>query len=343
MSARVKNKLGGLNVWIEDNPPYPDHSVVIDELGLKDRLWKAIGYRSVAAVEHDVECLSAVMRLRAGKRHNDLEDVAAVFITTNVELARQSKKFFVDTEDYAGVVPPCLTDWAVGNTMWLKNPTAAPSIPKARVLADALAALRPTDILWKKYLTAIARLEESGKITKEDYYALRLSSSARKGLMEITRGDVSAFSEGTALQVLEIAKRSMRKDLEDKMGVETARAAQAEARVGSVHSVAREKSKRVARKCRRAGEGVGAVCGWIVMAGGLGVLVVGSVMTWPGQVAGSGGAGWGRYVVPSVFGVLSIMGIGNAVWGTTVRELARKLECKVARQVRIRLSVWLKR
>ncbi|MBI3662002.1 MAG: hypothetical protein HY234_02990 [Acidobacteria bacterium] len=70
----------------------------------------------------------------------------------------------------------------------------APDLPRRRLIADAYAAMEPPDELWKAYLVEIARLETKGEISAEDYMLLRHVLSAKAALMDLTKGDASAFT-----------------------------------------------------------------------------------------------------------------------------------------------------
>ena len=124
-----------------------------------------------------------------------------------------------------------MTDYALGNLLWLKNPTRAPDLPRKRLIADAYAAMQPPESLWKLYLAEIARLEENGRVSGDDYYLLRHSTAAKAALMDITQGDPSAFAEGTVAEVLAIARESLRADLQQSLEKEKERRLGAEIRV----------------------------------------------------------------------------------------------------------------
>ena len=63
-------------------------------------------------------------------------------------------------------------------------------------MADAYAAMSPPGKLWKAYLTQIALLEDSGKVTTEEYKLLRHSLSAKAALMDLTDGKETHLQKG---------------------------------------------------------------------------------------------------------------------------------------------------
>lgn len=222
MIARFPEKLRAQQILEEDPPPLTssysgdnsgDREVpVVDEYALEQALQGAVGYVKRDAMLHDVASISAILRLRRGRVVHEIETCRAIFLTTNTALARGARDF-CKSDGFAGEVPPCITDFALGNLLWLKGPTAAPDLPRKLLIADAFAATQPSDELWKLYLAEIAKLRRGGTVTEADYYVLRHSSSARAAVMQMTKGEKEAFSEGTVEEVLSIARETIRADL----------------------------------------------------------------------------------------------------------------------------------
>src|SRR5439155_25351200 len=178
-----------------------------------------------------------------GKDLHEVEACSALFVTTNSDLARETRVFF-QADVPEGTVAMCTTDYSLGNLLWLKNPTQSPDLPQKLLLADAYAALQPPDALWKAYLAEIARLQEQGRITTEEYFTLRHTLAAKRTLMDLTAGNVAAFTEGTVAEVLRVAKESLRADLQEELARERAKLQDAE------HAVVTLKERDVARQER---------------------------------------------------------------------------------------------
>lgn len=234
IGARLDEKLAFHRIKVEPLPDYeremrerqgPSGSVVkesvftnpVDELQLEAHLKQEIRYHNPAALRHDVDCIAAIARLRGGKAYFEIETCRAIFVSTNSGLAWAAKSFFPSTEDDRTKVPPCLTDHALGNLLWLKNPTIAPDLPRKMLIADAYAATQPPAELWKSYLAEIYRLKERGTVPSHDYALLRYAASAKRAVMDITKGDEAAFSEGTVGEVLAIAREQVRADLDAEL------------------------------------------------------------------------------------------------------------------------------
>lgn len=218
MIARFKTKLHELGISIEEPPNY--RFVEINEKGFEDYLQSRIHYSNERALVHDVTCISAISRIRRGRKSYEIENCSAIFITSNSLLVKSTRHFFQQDQP-TGTVSLCMTDYGLGNLLWLKNPIAAPELPRIQLISHVYAALQPSDSLWKKYLAEVAKLQQQGDISEEDYYLLRYTTTSKQTLMVITEGDEQVFAEGTVLEILEVAKETLRKDLADQLDSST--------------------------------------------------------------------------------------------------------------------------
>jgi hypothetical protein len=140
MIARLPEKLRSMGIVTEGRPERMVEFQV-DEGGFEAALERRIGYRNPKARVHDVDCVSAIAQLRRGRHTHEVETSGTLFITTNSDLARESRAFF-QADAPEGSVALCITDYSLGNLLWLKNPTQAPELHQKLRLADAYAAGR---------------------------------------------------------------------------------------------------------------------------------------------------------------------------------------------------------
>jgi hypothetical protein len=325
---------------------------------LENTLNGIINYRNPAARVHDVDCLSAISRLRKNSSSIQVENPRAVFVTANASLAKASHLYFskyLKKPEF----PHCIADYALGNLMWLKNPTQSPNLPYKRLLADFYAALQPSDDLWQSYLIEIDKLQKDKEIGEEDYYLLRYSLTSRRALMDITKGEISAFSEGTISQVLEIAKENIRADLQkqlveeraragDELAAERAKAAQQleEERSKAAEQIKeRERAEISAEAQRRESEErqrnilnvAQAIAKWV--SGAIFYLMaiaiaVGMYMTFPGTHPST--ESWVTFII--LF-ILAIAGLFHLIIGTTIIDISKIIE----RRLSTILVNWLKK
>ena len=192
------------------------------------------------------------------------------------------------------------------------------------MMADAFAAVQPPDALWKAYLAEIARLQEKGSITSDEYYALRHTLSAKRVLMDLTAGDPLAFTEGTVAEVLKVAKEHLRADLQNELGQERRKRESAESTAN--HMEQREVGRRTritarsARWARFISRGVSVV---LVI-----ILTAGAVLTFPWSLPNLRDA-WYRYLTTGLISLFFMFTVASIAWGTSVASAVRTMEKKL--------------
>jgi hypothetical protein len=355
LSARLPEKLKFLRVHLESKPAY-EAEHVIDEDAFQQELDRKIGYRNKDALLHDVNCISAIARLRRRHRAHAVETCRALFVTTNSELVRATRAF-LQPDSEAGEVPLALTDHTVGNLMWVKNPIGAPNLPRKLLIADAYAAMQPSEDVWKTYLAEISRLEKSGEITHDDYYLLRYSTTAKKAVMDIVLGGEEAFTEGSVAEVLEIAHQHIRAGLEEQVRSEAAQrtALQKQLTVkeqqlqllGEAHTAqlnqirARELLKEQIQRDRLGltARSIARYVMYVPRTIGFGALVVGTLLTFPRDFPALSES-WVRYFAAGTLGAIFLINVAGGAWGFTLNSLFNRLEKRLAEFLERKL-VWL--
>ncbi len=332
MIARLPEKLRSLGIVIEGRPERAVEFQV-DESGFEAALEKRIGYRNPKARVHDVDCVAAVAQVRRGRHTHEVETSGALFITTNSDLARESRAFF-QADAPEGSVALCITDYSLGNLLWLKNPTQAPDLPQKLLLADAYAAMQPPDTLWKAYLAEVARLEEQGRISSDEYFALRHSLTAKRALMDLTAGDAAAFTEGTVAEVLRVAKESLRADLEEQLARERRKLQDVEQVVVTLEQQDLARRERITARAARAAN----VTSRAACVGLLVLLAVGALLTFPWSLPQMKQA-WYRYLTTGLLAAFFVYTVANVAWGTSVLSIRESLERWLERRIRGWLSL----
>ncbi|MGA2526994.1 MAG: hypothetical protein ABSF79_10305 [Smithellaceae bacterium] len=323
LAARMNAKLHSLGITIVEKPPY-DPKYQVDEKGFEKAIDTEIHYTSPKARIHDVDSISAIARLRRGRESFIPELSFALFVTSNTALAKVTRQFF-QPDVSPGTVALCMTDYALENLLWLKNPTKAPDLPRKQLLAHSFAAMKPPDNLWKKYLTEISRLQEQGTISVDDYYILRHTLAAKSTLMDLTLGDDSAFSEGTVQEVLTIAKERLRADLTEALKREQENRFVAENRVQMYEEdrtsrliKLQSKATKLARIVRHAVFAIGEI-----------IIFVSMCYTFPWALSQPKDA-WFRYSLAIILLLLLILSFIHLTRGVTLASLLDRLEQKIA-------------
>jgi hypothetical protein len=326
MIARLPEKLRSLGMGVESRPTRLAEFQV-DESGFDAALEKRIGYRNPKARMHDVDCVAAIAQLRQGRHTYELESSRAIFVTTNSGLARVTREVF-QADAPEGSVALCITDYSLGNLLWLKNPTRAPDLPQKLLLADVYAAMQPPDALWMAYLAEIARLQEQGSITTDEYFTLRYSLTARRTLMDLTAGNAAAFTEGTVAEVLRVAKENLLADLEEQLARERKKVHDAEQTVVSLEEREVARRERIATRAAR----VASVTSRIVCVALLAFFTAGALLTFPWSLPQFKHA-WYRYLTTTVLAAFFVYTLANITWGSSIRSIRESLERWLARQV----------
>jgi hypothetical protein len=324
MIVRIDETLGNLGIRVVDTPTWTDEP---DEIALDEEIQKHIDYARPRAREKDVQSLAAVARIRGCRRMGAFESAKAIFVTTNMSLARASSIFFRDI-DGRGAIPTCMPVEMMTRLAWVKKPMAAPELPKHMVIAASYAALNPPAPLWREYLEEIARRRGTGGLSDAEYHLLRSSLEARRALMDETFGDEHAFSAGTLDEVLAHAKASIQAEAQSQAAAErkARRAAERRANVANktVEGIVRAHHARVDRRGRRRG----ALVGWGVAALAGAALVIGVVASIPGAPLIDVKGDW-RYVICTCVGIFIVFTIATSLKGITVFELRRGVSRRV--------------
>lgn len=326
--ARLRQSLRSLRVQVKPKPPYKDW-LGVDEDKLESILQEEVRYFSEKTLRHDLDSLTAIHRLRGGQSPYNIESCSAIFVTTNLDLARAGVRFF--REEYGKgpmLVPHCVLDHVLTTIVWLKKPTSVPDLPRKKIIADCYAALNPPDPLWRRYLEEAQRLQEKGDISEEDYDLLRFSSQAKRLLMDSTLGETAAFVEGTVQEILEKAHATVRAEAEAALEAEKKKRLEAERRVAEAERQFEAQLDRFRSIGARGGYWIGRVAfgvGVVVLAIGIYCTLskpfLGRLEEWKGFIA----------LASSV--AVAIASGWSLVYGTTLKSLVRRLEIDASRRI----------
>ena len=324
MSTRLPGKLKSLGITVVDRPSFERSQYQVDESGFEDYIERMIGYSNPAARIHDVDCISAIARYRQGRQSSIFEECGAIFATANIALARATRGFF-QGDSSPGSVALAVTDYALANVLWLKDPTLAPDLPRRQLIAESYAAMHTTTDVWRSYLKEIARLEEEGRVTTEDYYLLRHTLSAKAALMDLTDGNDGAFTEGTVPEILELAKEKVRADLQEDVEAKRKELIAVEDELRKKD----EESLSIRRRISRIAETLALLVSRGLTTTIFLLMCIAIVWSFPWELPALPGF-VATYVVDGLFVLLLFLTVGNLVWGVTVKSLLNQLEDRLA-------------
>lgn len=169
-SVRVEGRIAGIGVSVDSSPSYENHRFVVDEGEIEAALSAGNPNYHPEGLRHDVQLIASVVRARAGRSRNTLEESRATFITLNslvVATARTAQYSFKEAW------PLVMFESDVAALTWVKEPLAAPNLPKNQLLATSLGLTNPGKHDWGLYIGEIGKLLESDEITDNDLILLR--------------------------------------------------------------------------------------------------------------------------------------------------------------------------
>jgi len=161
-SGTLREDIERAGVTIVGSPGYGDVRHVVSEEAVESALLHLSPKYSPAALRHDVQALSAIVRMRAGLASGSLEECRAVFVTSNSFMVRAGRRV-EDMKHEPWFVSILDTDLA--SLTWIKTPLGSPDLPRGSLVATCLSVLSPSDVMWGKYIAALERRHAAGEIS----------------------------------------------------------------------------------------------------------------------------------------------------------------------------------
>lgn len=228
----VRNLLNSLdtlfsNIGIEivDVPAYDKNKYknVIDEKKLNENLVNCYKNKNTnpKIIENDVKSVSAIMRLRDGKEYRKLEDCNAIFVTTNKDIRTETNKLL--NLDVNFKISPVMSDIDLTAVVWLKSMINNKEIPEMKLTENAIAAIKPSSSLRKKFNQTLSNLKTSkSDVTPETLYNLLCSNYYVENLMINVNGDFQKINPGVLINTYEetLKQNSILNEQENKLSRE---------------------------------------------------------------------------------------------------------------------------
>jgi hypothetical protein len=338
LATQAGKDLARIGIRVTERPEYvAEH--VINESALAETLKPF--YKNPQALQRDVDSVSATIRLREGRETPFLEDCRAIFVTTNSFLTSTVNDFFY-LEAPIGTISPCLTDYALMNLLWLKQPLRAPDLPWKRVIADCYAATQPDEHLWNSYLAEIEKLEKGGQVGSDDYYMLRYSIEAKTALMDLTLGREDAFKEGTIKDILSRVRERLQESVKHELSQASRNAERSEeqlqALVEEANGIRKELERKGAADKRRREKVHEQAEAWstalfkIIRPAVVFIFIMGGLYAFPVDLPPLKVATW-RYLAAAVQWAIAALSLAGLIWGTALTGFLKKLEDKLSHAI----------
>ena len=316
--AMLEKKLNKIGVLVVERPPH-EEALTIDEKSLSEEISTELKFQTESSRRHDIDCLTAIFRLRRGKPQKYLEACDAIFITTNTALSRASTRFFNKNYGVSDAAI-CMSDQVFTTLVWLKAVKKAPNLPKHRLVANCFAALQPSSELWARYVEEATSLKEKGEIGEEDYAVLMHSMDARTKLMDLTLGHEDIV-HGNVRDVLDEAKKKYTSEVTSTLQKVESNLARQNSRLESLISQAGS----IAEQCIL----------WVLFVLWYALLIKSIFLTSPDKIDKANLLSMDALA----FWIFSIFTLVNMVYGVRVYDL-----CKIpALKASTMLTSWLKK
>jgi cell division protein ZapA (FtsZ GTPase activity inhibitor) len=235
VSALLEQNIRGLGFAIRKLPKH-ESRFTLTESKLAAAVVRPTEEEDSQRVIHDVDCVAAVLTLRAGQESDSWDHGKYAFATTAGKLVGNATRWY-RSEKGAGV-PPIVHVGTLANLAWLKRPAAAPTLKMHELVAMCSAALRPHHRLWTAFIRHLRQLEERGTLTNETAVAVVASQLTQTLLVELEE-ELESDEDADAATLSEVVER-VQQDIRKE----------ADARVAHVESAA---SDRVTTAEQRAG------------------------------------------------------------------------------------------
>lgn len=153
-------------------------------------------------VQHDVDCVAAILSLRRGHRATRLEEARAIFVTSSPLVIRNTRLWYTDDEREVGI-EPVIHFRALVNLAWLKKPVLCVDYKERELVALCSVVLRPSRDTWERFLRHLEALEASGALDSAEVVAIVTSSMSDHVLREVEddeSGDPDALTLDDAVE-----------------------------------------------------------------------------------------------------------------------------------------------
>jgi hypothetical protein len=330
----LESNLRGLGLAIRRIPPH-DPRYTLDEARLTELIKRPSESDLDARVVHDVDCIAAVLTLRAGHSCPTYDDARAVFATTTGLLVTHVREWYAACGESG--VSPVIHQLALSNIAWLKKPAAASRLKLHELVALCAAALMPARRVWDLFTKHLRNLRESGRLSSDEMVAI-VASELTDSLLARFDDDVDPDAQ-TISEVVERVRGHYQADAQQSIREAEERfagqlSAEAEARRTAEENAQRREEDlrkvtlrlqaRARRRARWLSWAVFGVLGGVAVAGSSASVpeLLGS-HTPPARLAG--------YVISAFVWILGVFGL---LWGGYLFQWQRRLEDWLERPLR---------
>ena len=119
-------------------------------------------------MKNDVNAISAIALLRDGRIIDRLERSIGVFVTSNTKLVRCATDFLTENPFKEDEIPLVLDDVYLTTHAWLKSGKRTSDCTLLKVIANATAAVRPSDGFRAAAISKINKMQTNGEFSEAE-------------------------------------------------------------------------------------------------------------------------------------------------------------------------------
>lgn len=218
----LENIFEQYGITIEETPDYEKENYknnkyedVIDEKKLRDILLSRYNDKNIKdiVIDNDINSVSAITRLRKGKRVQKLEDCNSIFVTSNYDI-RTSVRQLLNIDEKLEI-SPAIGDVDLTAIVWLRTLKDNSNLPKDKLIENARAAMKPSPTIIEEFNKSLDKIKKT-KYVKDgnSLQALIYTTHFSSQLMDEIEGDASNIKPSTIVNLYE-------KTLEDARIIKT--------------------------------------------------------------------------------------------------------------------------
>jgi len=298
------------------------HSLIVETY--KEQSATFAEWEKESTVRKDIRSITAVYKLRQGRKPRHINEAGHIFVTTNKTLAFIATKYELSEGKNGFIIPVCVTDVFLGTLIWLQSPPAMLEINQKKIIADCYAAVQPDAALIRKYSLEIEKLKKQNIISVEECYLLRSSRVARDLLEEKTLGDPDNFTDKTPEEILEDIKNKFKKDGEKQYIQEK----EYHERTAKQLLITKLEKERTHRSIERLAGFVSKCCSFLIFLILIPLISIGTIFTFQPDLFTN--HPWVKTIILVVFAIANLF---NIVYGYYIKDVGNKIEALIKNKI----------
>lgn len=350
IAMEIETRLRRMTINIQ---PFPAHinTYTLNEETLTRALAKTDqrAARTEPRVQHDVDCVAAILTIRAGRVSFDLERCSAVFSTTSGMVVKNVQQWYA--EQTGEGISPVVHHAFLTTLAWLKKPAFSPDLKLHELAAICFSAMRPTEVAWGKMLSTLRQYVAEGRMSDDESVAI-VANGLTETLLSKLDDDFEADS-ASINEAIERVREELRREhlsaaqreiervrAESDARVEAARTqeetAKNEAMIAlQVASEAQANASRALTNTERLINAISRLAGLLVCWAIVGGLFLGAVLA--AVSIGKSKHPLVQWLITGVLCLGIVFSFLGSAWGISAKNIGTYVETWTARK----LSVWL--